>query len=170
MAPQGPAAAAAGGGPNTNPATYNGGAGGSGIVIVRYVTGIASSSYEVWRQSNFTADQLTNTAYSGPEVDPDQDGLNNQQEYLAGTNPTNALSCLILYASTNNMDADGRFLLRWQSVAGKRYTAMAATNLLTGFTNLIPTNLAATPDVNVYTDNVQNSVQRFYRVKVETGN
>jgi hypothetical protein len=80
------------------------------------------------------------------------------------------LSSLTLYASTNNLAADGKFLLRWQSVAGKRYTAMAATNLLTGFTNLIPTNIAATPDVNVYTDNVQNSVQRFYRVKVETGN
>jgi hypothetical protein len=167
-----------------------GGKGGSGIVIVRYVvggvvtlreapvlkagadsvSGGVSEPYNVWRQTNFTAAQLTNMAYSGTTADPDHDGLNNEQECWAGTSPTNPLSCLILYAPTNNSVVAGKFVVRWQSVAGKTYTVQAATNLVAVFTNLMPTNIMATSDVNVYTDNVPNAVQRFYRVKVETGN
>jgi hypothetical protein len=150
-----------------NPGAHHGGNGGSGIVIVRYVTGGVSDPYQTWLATYFTADQLTNSAISGPTADPDHDGLNNEQEYQAGTNPTNALSCLIMYAATNNPAADGKFVVRWQSVTGKYYTVMATTNLLVAFTNLMPTNIAATPDVNVYTDSVGNAETKFYRVKLE---
>jgi hypothetical protein len=72
-----------------------------------------------------------------------------------------------MYAATNNPAADGKFVVRWQSVTGKYYTVMATTNLLVAFTNLMPTNIAATPDVNVYTDSVGNAETKFYRVKLE---
>ena len=58
----------------------------------------------------------------------------------------------------------------WLSYAagvGKTYTVLATTNLMTGFTHLMPTNIPATPEVNVYTDNVGNAAQKFYRVQVE---
>jgi hypothetical protein len=146
--------------------TTTSGAGGSGIVIVRYVSG-ASNPYEVWRQANFTAVQLTNSAISGATADADGDGLNNEQEYWAGTNPTNALSSLVVYAPTNNIVAAGKFVVRWQSVSNRRYAVMAATNLIVGFTNLA-TNIWGVAPENVYTDNVENAVgTRFYRVKVE---
>ena len=156
-----------GGGNGTGGATpVNGAAGGSGIVIVRYVTGGGVDSFEAWRQTYFTAEQLTNAAISSATADPDEDGLNNQQEYWAGTNPMNALSCLVLYAPTNNIAADGKFVVRWQSVSGKMYKVMAATNLLIGFADLA-TNIQATPTVNVHTDSVENAGQRFYRIKLE---
>jgi hypothetical protein len=143
-----------------------GGRGGSGIVIVRYVTGGGVAPFEAWRQTYFTAEQLTNAAISSATADPDEDGLNNEQEYLAGTNPTNALSCLVISAATNNPATSGKFVLSWQSVSSKMYTVMAATNLMTGFTDLA-TNIQATPTVNVHTDSVENAGQRFYRIKLE---
>jgi hypothetical protein len=57
-------------------------------------------------------------------------------------------------------------VVSWQSVSGKRYKVMGATNLLTGFTNLA-TNIQATPAVNVYTDSVVSAETKFYRVKLE---
>jgi len=135
-------------------------------VIVRYVAGGGADPFDAWRQTCFTAEQLTNAAVSGATADPDHDGLNNQQEYWAGTDPTNALSRLTLYAPTNNIAAEGQYVVRWQSVAGKRYAVQATTNLVSAFTNVI-TNVLATPTVNVSTDNVGNAAQRFYRVMVE---
>jgi hypothetical protein len=155
-----------GGGNGTGGATpVNGAAGGSGIVIVRYVSG-GVDPFEAWRAAYFTSAQLTNAAISSATADPDKDGLNNEQEYLAGTNPTNALSCLVISAATNNPSTSGTFVLSWQSVSNKMYTVMAATNLLTGFTDLA-TNIQATPTVNVHTDSVENAGQRFYRIKLE---
>jgi hypothetical protein len=143
-----------------------GGSGGSGIVIVRYVTGGGVDPFQAWRQLHFTATQLTNMTISGDAADPDHDGLNNQHEYWAGTDPTNALSCLTLYATTNNIAADGKFVVRWQSVSNKFYAVQATTNLLTGFSSLT-NGLPATPTVNVYTDTVNGAGQKFYRVGVE---
>jgi hypothetical protein len=135
-------------------------------VIVRYVAGGGADPFEAWRQTCFTAEQLANADVSGATADPDHDGLNNQQEYWAGTDPTNALSCLVLYAPTNSPIADGKFVIRWQSVSNKFYAVQATTNLLVAFTNVV-TNLLATPTVNVHTDSVSGVGSRFYRVKVE---
>ncbi len=156
-----------GAGPNELGPGYSniGGKGGSGIVIVRYVTG-GSDPYQTWRATHFTTEQLADTNTSGDTADPDHDGLNNQQEYWAGTNPTNALSCLILYAPTNNIAAEGKFVVRWQSVSNKVYTVQATTNLLSAFTNVV-TNLPATPTVNLHTDSVGSAETKFYRVKLE---
>ncbi|MBM4144288.1 MAG: hypothetical protein FJ225_11960 [Lentisphaerae bacterium] len=118
--------------------------GGSGIVIVRYVTG-----------------------GSNPNADSDGDGMSDANEEIAGTDPHNAASCLVLYAPTNSLVVDGKFVVRWQSVSNKHYTVMATTNLIVAFTNLFPTNIVATPSVNVYTDSVGNAAQRYYRVRVE---
>ena len=138
------------------------GKGGDGIVIVRYVVG----GYEAWRQTQFDSTSLTNSAISGATADPDHDGLNNEQEYWAGTDPNSAASCLVIYALTNNPALPGEFVVSWQSVTGKTYSVLAATNLVTGFIDLT-NGLPATPTVNVYTDTVNGVGQKFYRVNVE---
>jgi alpha-tubulin suppressor-like RCC1 family protein len=124
------------------------------------------SVYEAWLRSRFDGTSLTNSAISGATADPDHDGLNNEQEYRAGTDPNSASSCLVLYALTNNPALPGEFVVRWQSVTGKTYSVLAATNLLTGFSSLT-NGLPATPTVNVYTDKVNGAGQKFYRVGVE---
>jgi hypothetical protein len=125
------------------------------------------SVYEAWRQRQFGGTSLTNSAISGATADPDRDGLNNEQEFWAGTSPTNAASCLALYSLTNNPAAPSEYLVRWQSVSDRWYTVQAATNLLTGFNLNLRTNIPGTPPVNVHTDSVSGVGSRFYRVKVE---
>jgi subtilisin family serine protease len=101
-----------------------------------------------------------------PNADADHDGMNNLAEWLAGTNPTNASSCLRLMAlPSNNTNA---FVMSWPSVAGKYYRLERATNLLTGFNSVVRTNIAATAPTNTETDTaVLPGKARFYRVGVE---
>jgi subtilisin family serine protease len=103
---------------------------------------------------------------SDPNADADHDGMSNLAEWLAGTNPTNASSCLQLIAiPSNNPNA---FVVSWPSVAGKYYRLERATNLLTGFNSVVQTNIAATAPTNTVTDTaVLSGNDRFYRVGVE---
>jgi hypothetical protein len=132
-------------------------------VIVRYVTGGGVDPFEAWRAAYFTSAQLTNAAISSATADPDEDGLNNEQEYLAGTDPTNTASVLRISASEFCVPSS-EFVIRWQSVSNKVYDVQATTNLLVAFTNVV-TNLPATPTLNVHTDSVSGVGSRFYRVK-----
>ena len=101
-----------------------------------------------------------------PNADPDHDGMSNLAEWLAGTNPTNASSCLRLIALTANKT--NAFVVSWPSVAGKYYWLERATNLLIGFNSVVQTNIAATAPTNTVTDTtVLPSKARFYRVGVE---
>ncbi len=126
-----------------------------------------NTAYEAWRAEYFTPEQLTNSAVSGATADPDDDGLNNEQEYWAGTNPTNAASVLRI-SQSEIRNPQSEIVIHWQSVAGKFYDVQATTNLLVAFTNVV-TNLLATPTLNVHTDNVGGVWQKFYRVKVRGG-
>ncbi len=124
------------------------------------------SVYEAWQRSHFGGTDLNNLSISGATADPDHDGLNNEQEYWAGTDPNSASSCLTMYAGTNAPAAPGEFLVRWQSATGRLYTVQAATNLVVGFSNMV-LHVPATPPINVHTDNVGSAEARFYRVQVE---
>jgi subtilisin family serine protease len=106
---------------------------------------------------------LTGTA---PGADADHDGMSNLAEWQAGTNPTNASSCLRLtMLPSNNTNA---FVVSWPSVAGKYYRLERATNLFTGFDSVVRTNIAATAPTNTETDAaVLPGNDRFYRVGVE---
>ena len=113
-------------------------------MIVRYVTGGAD-----------------------PNADSDGDGMSDVDEAIAGTDPHSASSCLAMVAPTNTPAVPGGFVVCWASVAGKKYTLMGTANLMDGFTNLMPTNILATPPVNVYSDDVGSVAGRYYRVRVE---
>jgi hypothetical protein len=66
---------------------------------------------------------------AAPGVDPDGDGFNNLQEYLAGTNPTNATSYLKLESVA--VGVGGR-AVSFTAVAGKTYTILYRADLGTG--------------------------------------
>jgi hypothetical protein len=100
-------------------------------------------------------------------TDADGDGLNNWQEYLAGTNPTNAAS--VFKVTSAQMIPGGKFVVRWASVSNRLYDISRGTNLAAGIGAFVPlanaTNLVATPPVNAWTDSVSTATSRaFYRV------
>jgi hypothetical protein len=108
--------------------------------------------------------------FSGPTnanalSDRDFDGLNNWDEYLAGSNPTSDYSVLEMDSGAVSSSGSSGFVIQWQSEPWRTYSLQWSTNLDRSFgtrANLI----VATPPVNAYTDMVTGVGPYFYRVKV----
>jgi hypothetical protein len=90
------------------------------------------------------------TAASALYADSDGDGMNNWQEWMAGTNPTNAGSLLLLAAPEVGA---GGVTLAWASVTNRTYYVERATNLAPppAFFRL-QTNIPGLPDTTTFTD------------------
>ena len=115
-----------------------------------------------WKTMYFGA---TNAVNGGALDDWDHDGMNNLQEYLAGTDPTNASS---KFQATSFKGQGGtNFVIQWSSVAGKLYAIQTATNLLAGFGGLVTNHVPATPPLNTATVSMDQVRSRYYRVMVE---
>ena len=99
-------------------------------------------------------------------ADPDHDGMNNWQEWKAGTIPTNAASVLQLSSPSNSVTG---MTVTWQSVSGITYYLQHSTDLSaqpvfstiqsnivgqTGTTSYLDTN-AAGHDLSIYRVGVQ---------------
>jgi hypothetical protein len=128
------------------------------IGAYEYVTGTdtdADGIPDTWEQRYFSSvvDCVTN-AYT------DDDAFNNWQEYIAGTDPTDATS---YFCVTNCCsEADG-FLVEWESVSGRVYSVSYASSLTNEFQTLesdIAYPKSSYTDTHVMT-------QGFYRVEVE---
>jgi hypothetical protein len=106
-------------------------------------------------------------SWSGKQyADADGDGLNNWQEWLAGTNPTNAVSALRLQPPVSG---PGSVTLTWSSVTNRAYFVESATNLVPppAFSPL-QTNIPGLPDTTSFTDtNPPASAAAFYRIGVQ---
>jgi hypothetical protein len=99
---------------------------------------------------------------SADYLNSDGDGLNNWQEYLAGTNPTNASS--VFRITGGQAQPGGQFVLSWLSVSNRFYDVLCGTNVATGACAFLPvpgaTNLAGTPPENTWTDSVSSGPPR----------
>jgi hypothetical protein len=99
-------------------------------------------------------------------TDPDGDGMNNWQEWICGTIPTNAASVLKLNAPTHS--AAG-WKVQWRSVTTRNYALQRATTLAAtlAFTTL-QSGLAGQTNTTTYTDaTATNGGPYFYRVEVQ---
>jgi len=99
-------------------------------------------------------------------ADSDNDGLNNWQEWIIGTDPTNFGSGLRLAAPAV---AVGGVTLTWASVTNQRYCVERATNLggPEAF-SLLQTNLAGWAGTTSYTDTVPPATgPAYYRIGVQ---
>jgi hypothetical protein len=101
------------------------------------------------------------------DADRDHDGVSNRQEYLAGTNPTNAASCFTItrLALTNR---DVRVF--WSAVGGKSYVLQTNSALGAVFSDASPviTMPGTGETVTNYLDPraATNSPARFYRIRL----
>lgn len=130
-------------------------------LIVRMIDGDADGLCDNWENYFFEG---TNTIDG--TIDSDNDGMSDADEWHAGTDPLQAGSALA-FDSVMEDDSNYGFVIRWQSVAGKQYSVMSATNLMTGFNITVATNLTATPPQNIYTDTVERTQNTFYSIELE---
>jgi hypothetical protein len=95
--------------------------------------------------------------------DPDGDGMNNWQEWVCYTCPTNRLMYLHL---TSVVPVGANVTVHWQSACGVTYFLERSTNLASPF-KVIATNLLGCSSEYVYTDtNAAGRGPLFYRVGV----
>jgi pectate lyase len=102
--------------------------------LVTNHAGVGQIDFELWQMEHFTPQQLADPVVSGRDADPDRDGLSNDQEFLAGTNPTNPLSALRL---TSVARQGNDVILAWRTAGGRTNRVQAALILLpAGFVDL----------------------------------
>ena len=78
-----------------------------------------------------------NSPQAGPSSDPDGDGLRNEAEYIADTNPTNALSFFHILSLSNEVG----IAVYFPAVTNQSYTLFYASNLAAGGWRQVPKQL-----------------------------
>ncbi|MDB6065210.1 MAG: Peptidase family, partial [Pedosphaera sp.] len=92
--------------------------------------------------------------------DPDGDQMNNWQEWLSGTDPTDSASLLRML---DLIGSPPHLTVSWQSVTNRTYSVERSTNSVSF--QVLATPLRGQANVTSYTDNTANgSGPFFYRV------
>jgi hypothetical protein len=154
-------------------------ASGSSILVAEEEAGVAILSLDVssdsdgdqmpdsWEQQIVDADPddgIDSVDDVMAEDDFDGDGLCNEHEYIAGTDPADPDSVFALMEPVR--DETGGFTVQWHSVDGKLYTVHRSTSLADGFTP-IAADIAGTSPVNQHTDTDAAGLSAFYMITVQ---
>lgn len=106
---------------------------------------------------------------SADYLDSDGDGMNNWEEWIAGTDPTRASSVLQVLAPTPTNNPPG-LVVTWQSVSGRVYYIQRATDItLQPAFQPLASNIVAKASTTSYTDtNAPGPGPYYYRVGVNS--
>lgn len=102
---------------------------------------------------------------SAATADPDGDGANNYQEYVAGTNPNDPASVFQFLPGSSR--GPSTFTLQWPSVVNKHYSVQASYTMFPGKWSTIATNIVGTGQSIQWTDNNAAGKTQFYRAIVQ---
>lgn len=132
-------------------------------VMVTGADSIHDGITDAWRVAHFGSATPTN-AQSCATCDPDHDGLNNLQEFFAGTDPNDSSSAL----RSGSLTADGNDLvLSFSTVSGITYRVEYKNDLTTGSWLLLADQILGTGNTIQLTDpNAAPTGHRYYRVEV----
>jgi hypothetical protein len=113
-----------------------------------------------WWETNYPGFSTNNSADAA--LDFDGDGMINRDEYVAGTNPTNALSLLKLALTTTTNAA----VLEFEAQTNISYTVQWRTSLSSALWSNLTSITAQTfvRTVQVNAPNPPPEVERYYRV------
>ena len=118
---------------------------------------------DAWRALYFGGDGTTTNSQSCATCDADNDGVNNLQEFLAGTDPTNAASALKLVAMSLN---PSNTVANFMSTTGTVYQAQTRNDLSTGVWSIVTDQLAGNGTNIFIVDPNAPSTKRFFRLQV----
>ena len=134
---------------------------GSALVTVT-VTG--GETLAAWKGRFFTAGELTDPSISGDAADPDGDGAANLSEYVSGTDPRDARSCLRIESLQPARGPAGT-VIRFPGVAGRSYTLQYRDLLQSGsWQKLQDLPAPATNGAMEAQDTSAGGASRFYRI------
>jgi hypothetical protein len=106
--------------------------------------------------NDWESEYFGGTTNATPSANPDGDDYTNEEEYIAGLNPTNADLFVI-----NTIDANG--VLGWSAVSGRVYNVYWTSNLLSPFT-ILQSNFTG----GAFTDQTHGAdAEGFYRLDVQ---
>lgn len=126
--------------------------------------GVTSSSSQSDSGSPNPASGTTPLMLLSAIGDQDGDGMTNEAEHVAGTNPMSRSSALKITHATR--PAASSFEVVWSSVPGKVYRVQASPDLVTPFADItgnIPASAGATTN---HTDSSATGNWKFYRVRL----
>ncbi len=128
--------------------------------MLRTATPPALSAWDDWTVQYFGTNRVSLAA------DADDDGANNQAEYLAGTNPTNPADRFIV-TGLRPAPTTGGVVVTWNTVTGRFYSVSTVTNLDLSWSDLSApyTNMPGTGEALSYT-NHDGTDSLFLRVRV----
>jgi PKD repeat protein len=135
-----------------------------GAVLAAAVDSVGDGICDWWRARFFGGDGTTTNAASSAFADPDRDGANNYEEYVADTDPTATSSRF--QARSIAIDASG-FTVCFQSSAARLYTLCYSTDLLTWTPVPSQSDIRGSGGVDALTDPSPAGQARFYRVEVK---
>ncbi len=103
---------------------------------------------------------------SADYVDADADTMNNWQEWIAGTIPTDTASALRMFNPSLGLSG---VTVSWQSVSNRTYFLERSTALATSPTfSLVASNVVGQAGTTTFTDtNIVGAGSYFYRVGVQ---
>lgn len=106
---------------------------------------------------------------SGPDRDPDDDGVVNAAEYLAGTHPADGRSFLRLTASVLEGPQRG-VVLRWLSAPGKQYLIETAPSLLSANWTVVASDRVGDGFEQEWVPTTTAAAAGFYRIRLQSEN
>ena len=134
-------------------------ASGGRLNLLKIVDTNANELPDWWESDHFASLGVS------PTADPDGDGMNNHQEYLAGTDPNNSASRLAITQA--GLIPDGGFTLSFPSIVGISYRIETSDTLAANSWTALGPDLTGTGGSLQATDSTANKpAKRFYRVRV----
>jgi hypothetical protein len=139
---------------------------------------------DYWRANYFGGNGTMTNNQSCALCDFDRDGMNNLQEYLANTNPTDRTSVFRILSVKRN--TSGQPMITWSSVGGTRYRVQYGNGGTRGGYNAVFTDIVRSAQIEIDPNPVDMSATmsftddfsltggqppqgvRFYRIRVVT--
>ncbi len=144
-----------------------------GQIYTVFSTNAARTPFEAWQVANFTLAELLDPIVSGPDADPDSDGVKNFVEYTSGMNPKVASQSGLPTASLENPYLTMTYA-QAKSATDATNTVMVSTDLSTWNSGSTYSTLISTQDLGAtfrfkarMTQSITNAPAGFMRLDVQ---